>query len=85
MKRILLGTAVVLALLTGCTDEKKAPVQTETPTQDVKKDEVVPAQNEAKDEIKKDEVAPVQTETTDDMKKDEVTPTQDEVTKEESK
>lgn len=64
MKRILLGTAVVLALLTGCTDEKKTPVQTETTTQDVKKDEVVPAQNEATDEMKKDEVAPTQTEAT---------------------
>jgi hypothetical protein len=69
MKRILLGTAVLLTLLTGCTDEKKTPVQTEIATQDVKKDEVVPAQNEA----------------TEDMKKDEVAPTQEEQTKEESK
>ena len=40
MKRIILGTSVLLALLTGCTEEKKAPVQAEA-TQEVKKDEVV--------------------------------------------
>lgn len=95
MKRILLGTAVVLALLTGCSDEKKAPIQTETTTQDVKKDEVVPTQNEAteamkKDEVTteamtKDEVAPAQDEATEAMTKDEVVPVEDEATKEESK
>jgi hypothetical protein len=79
MKRILLGTAVVLALLTGCSDEKKAPIQTETTTQDVKKDEVVATQNEATEAMAKDEV------TTEAMAKDEVVPVEDETTKEESK
>ena len=53
MKKILLGTAVALALLTGCTEEKKAPVQAEA-TQEVKKDEVTPVQ--VTQEVKKDEV-----------------------------
>mgnify|MGYP003432778726 FL=1 len=53
MKRIILGTAVLLALLTGCTEEKKAPVQAEA-TQEVKKDEVTPVQ--VTQEVKKDEV-----------------------------
>ena len=41
MKKVLLGTAVLLALLTGCSDEKKAPEDVQTSTQEVKKDEVV--------------------------------------------
>ena len=53
MKKVLLGTAVLLALLTGCTEEKKAPVQAEA-TQEVKKDEVTPVQ--VTQEVKKDEV-----------------------------
>ena len=53
MKKVLLGTAVLLALLTGCSDEKKAPVQAEA-TQEVKKDEVTPVQ--VTQEVKKDEV-----------------------------
>ena len=53
MKRIILGTSVLLALLTGCTEEKKAPVQAEA-TQEVKKDEVTPVQ--VTQEVKKDEV-----------------------------
>ena len=53
MKRILLGTLVAIALLTGCTEEKKAPVQAEA-TQEVKKDEVTPVQ--VTQEVKKDEV-----------------------------
>jgi hypothetical protein len=53
MKKIILGTSVLLALLTGCTEEKKAPVQAEV-TQEVKKDEVTPVQ--VTEEIKKDEV-----------------------------
>ena len=40
MKRILLGTLVAIALLTGCTEEKKAPA-TQTPTAEVKKEETV--------------------------------------------
>ncbi len=60
MKKILLGTAVALALLTGCTEEKKPA--TETPVaQEVKKDEVAPT-TPATQEVKKDETAPVQTE-----------------------
>jgi PBP1b-binding outer membrane lipoprotein LpoB len=54
MKKILLGTAVTLLLLTGCTEEKKT---TETQaTQEVKKDEVTttPAQTPAV-EVKKEE------------------------------
>ena len=53
MKRIILGTSVLLALLTGCTEEKKAPVQAEA-TQEVKKDELTPVQ--VTQEVKKDEV-----------------------------
>ena len=53
MKKVLLGTAVALALLTGCTEEKKAPVQAEA-TQEVKKDELTPVQ--VTQEVKKDEV-----------------------------
>ena len=57
MKKILLGTAVALALLTGCTEEKTPA--TETPVaQEVKKDEVAPTTQE----VKKDETAPAQTE-----------------------
>ena len=49
MKKILLGTAVALALLTGCTEEKKPA--TETPVaQEVKKDETAPVQTEEKKE-----------------------------------
>ena len=36
MKKVLLGTAVLLALLTGCSDEKKAPEDVQTSTQEVK-------------------------------------------------
>ena len=53
MKRIILGTSVLLALLTGCTEEKKAPVQA-VATQEVKKDELTPVQ--VTQEVKKDEV-----------------------------
>jgi FlaG/FlaF family flagellin (archaellin) len=58
MKRIILGTAVLLALLTGCTEEKKAPVQAEA-TQEVKKDEAMPVQvtEEVKDEAAVEEEA----------------------------
>ena len=55
MKKILLGTAVALALLTGCTEEKKPA--TETPVaQEVKKDEATttPAQTPVA-EVKKEE------------------------------
>jgi PBP1b-binding outer membrane lipoprotein LpoB len=52
MKKIILSAAVLLALLTGCTEEKKAPVQ-EQVTQEVKKDEVMPVK--VTEEVKKDE------------------------------
>ena len=45
MKKVLLGTAVALALLTGCTEEKK-----ETPVQ---KTEVAPV-TKAVEEVKKE-------------------------------
>ena len=59
MKKILLGTAVALLLLTGCNEEKKAPVQTQT-TEEVKKVEVTttPAQTQTKEEVKKEAVTP---------------------------
>ncbi|MDZ7818396.1 MAG: hypothetical protein U5K55_07170 [Aliarcobacter sp.] len=72
MKRIILSSAVLLALLTGCTEEKKAPVQ-EQVTQEVKKDEVMPVQ--VTEEMKKDEV--VEEKVTEEVK--------DETVKEESK
>ena len=55
MKKILLGTAVALLLLTGCNEEKKSPTQTQA-IQEVKKDEVTatPVQTPAT-EVKKEE------------------------------
>ena len=61
MKKILLGTAVALALLTGCTEEKKPATETPSATQEVKKDEVAPTTPAATQEVKKDETAPAQT------------------------
>jgi hypothetical protein len=78
MKKVLLGTAVLLALLTGCTEEKKAPVQTETSTTEVKKDEALPVMvAPADEEVEKDELAPKEGE--------ENLPVQDEEPVEESK
>ncbi|MGE4444674.1 MAG: hypothetical protein AB7E37_06890 [Candidatus Altimarinota bacterium] len=37
MKKVLLGSLIAVAIFTGCTEEKKAPI-TET-TQEVKKDD----------------------------------------------
>lgn|GEM_PF-6166537 len=56
MKKILLGTAVALLLLTGCTEEKKPATETPVATQEVKKDEATttPAQTPAA-EVKKEE------------------------------
>jgi uncharacterized lipoprotein YajG len=83
MKKILLGTAVAILLLTGCNEDKK-PVQTTETTQDVKKDEVVAptTTTEATEEVKKgeetapsattEEKAPAATEATDEVKKEEV-------------
>ncbi len=57
MKKFLLGTAVTLLLLTGCTEEKKTATETPASTQEVKKDEATtttPAQTPAA-EVKKEE------------------------------
>ena len=69
MKKILLGTAVALALLTGCTEEKKPATETPAATQEVKKDEVAPT-TPATQEVKKDETAPAQTESTEAKKEE---------------
>lgn len=80
MKRIILGTAVLLALLTGCTEEKKAPVQAEA-TQEVKKDEVMPVQ--VTEEVNKDEVVEQDDKITDEVK-DEAAAVEEETIKEET-
>ena len=56
MKKILLGTAVTLLLLTGCTEEKKPATETSAATQEVKKDEATttPTQTPVA-EVKKEE------------------------------
>jgi uncharacterized lipoprotein YajG len=59
MKKILLGTLVAIALLTGCTEEKKAPA-TQTPTAEVKKEETVTPTAEVK---KEETVTPATTQT----------------------
>lgn len=47
MKKILFGTVVAIALLTGWNEEKKEEVtKTETVVEDVKKDQVAPVENE---------------------------------------
>ena len=55
MKKFLLGTAVTLLLLTGCTEEKKPATETQA-AQEVKKDEATatPVQTPAA-EVKKEE------------------------------
>lgn len=70
MKKILLGTAVTLLLLTGCTEEKKTATETPVATQEVKKDEVAPTTTTVTEEVKKDEAAPVQTEATEEKKEE---------------
>lgn len=56
MKKFLLGTAVTLLLLTGCTEEKKPATEIPAATQEVKKDEATatPVQTPAA-EVKKEE------------------------------
>lgn len=61
MKKVLLGTALALALLTGCTEEKK-----ETPVQ---KTEVTPV-TKAVEEVKKEAEAAA-TQVVEDVKKEE--------------
>ncbi|MCT7911053.1 hypothetical protein N5912_04375 [Arcobacter lacus] len=50
MKKVLLGTAVLMALLTGCTEEKKpaatTETKTETPAAEVKEAPVAEVKNE---------------------------------------
>jgi cytochrome c553 len=46
MKKLLLGSAVAVALLTGCGDEKKESTQTSSAVQEIKKDEVTPVVKE---------------------------------------
>jgi cytochrome c553 len=46
MKKLLLGSAVAVALLTGCGDEKKESTQASSTTQEIKKDEVTPVVKE---------------------------------------
>jgi hypothetical protein len=79
MKRIILGTSVLLALLTGCTEEKK-PVQ-EQATQEVKKDEAMPVQ--VTEEVNKDEVVEQDDKITDEVK-DEAAAVEEETIKEET-
>ena len=74
MKKVLLGTAVLLALLTGCSEEKKAPEDVQTSTQEVKKDEtaIVTPSNE---EIEKEDAMPVLLNPSDEeMDKEELAP-----------
>lgn len=80
MKRIILSSAVLLALLTGCTEEKKAPVQAES-TQEVKKDEAMPVQ--VTEEVNKDEVVEQDDKITDEVK-DEAAAVEEETIKEET-
>jgi hypothetical protein len=76
MKRILLGTAVLLALLTGCTEEKKAPDQTQAATEDVKKDDAMPVMvTPSNEEIEKEDSMPVLLNSSDEeIEKDEIAP-----------
>ena len=56
MKKVLLGTAVALALLTGCTEEKKPATETPAATQEVKKDEATTTATQTPAaEVKKEE------------------------------
>lgn len=46
MRKLLLGSAVAVALLTGCGDDKKESTQAAGTTQEIKKDEVTPVVKE---------------------------------------
>ena len=46
MRKLLLGSAVAVALLTGCGDEKKESTQTTETKQEIKKDETTPVVKE---------------------------------------
>jgi hypothetical protein len=60
MKNFLLGTSILLALLTGCADEKKAPEETQTVSEEVKKDDAMPAVvMPSNEELEKEDSMPV--------------------------
>ncbi|MCT7554763.1 hypothetical protein [Aliarcobacter butzleri] len=55
MKKVLLGTAVLMALLTGCTEEKKPAATTETKTETPAAEVKAPA---AEEKAKTEEATP---------------------------
>ena len=78
MKKVLLGSAVLLALLSGCTEEKKPVVQAEV-TQEIKKDETALIQEESSNQIKEDETVTIE-KTLEELKED---PDQEEIVQDE--
>ena len=52
MRKLLLGSAVAVALLTGCGDDKKESTQAAGTTQEIKKDETVAAVEKSSVEVK---------------------------------
>lgn len=76
MKKTLLGTAILLALLTGCSEEGKAPEQTQAVTEDVKKDDAMPVMvMPSNEEIEKEDAMPVLLNPSDEeLEKDELAP-----------
>jgi nitrous oxide reductase accessory protein NosL len=76
MKKTLLGTAILLALLTGCSEEEKAPEQTQAVSEDVKKDDAMPVMvMPSNEEIEKEDAMPVLLNPSDEeLEKDELAP-----------
>ena len=64
MRKLLLGSAVAVALLTGCGDDKKESAQTTQATPEIKKEETTAntqntaAVEKAKEQIKNGELKP---------------------------
>ena len=52
MRKLLLGSAVAVALLTGCGEEKKESTNAAETTQEIKKDETVAAVEKSSVEVK---------------------------------
>ena len=52
MRKLLLGSAVAVALLTGCGEEKKGSTNAAETTQEIKKDETVAAVEKSSVEVK---------------------------------
>lgn len=52
MRKLLLGSAVAVALLTGCGDEKKESTQATETTQEIKKDEIASNVEKGSGEVK---------------------------------